>query len=629
MEDAAPTTRWPPYVAALPCQSIICTFEQCFSGGMVDDLAGDGRVIATARRTGTSYSWAMGPDYIYDTFVYHWTSRRRLGDADRRAGRRRHQQRRHRLDARGVPLRRGPRRRGRDAAVQQHARPPSATRSTCIGNLEGVYLTLDQLTIDDDDARRLARRRRRRDRVRRDHRADRRPAQPRPDGRPGRGRHPRDRLAVRRRCTAGAATGATSPPAARPANAQPVRLPRRDRRPRRRAARADPGRQRDARHPAADPGRRGAVLRRRRHRASTTSSATATASPIPARPSASPCASRTTATATRRRSRRALQSGGYFTPTAPRTLVGALPVGSGADVPGFAVQIAPECPAIYTGPLGLELAGPDAVRWPRRPSLRLGRPLVRRRGTGPRLDARRGRATPRPSACGNGPTRSGPPTARRAAGPARGRPHRGPRPPLLRDRQRRPSAAPPARPTSTAARTTLLSPAFNVAGATSATLSYWRWYTNNLGNNPGQDYLDRGRDRRRRELGPPGAHHWRARTPGPQHTFDLGAVVPLTGTRPLPLRRRRPARGLAGRGRGRRHHRVDRPPDRRLPSPRARAPWCRAWACCRPNPVGSPVGPQLTGSPRPDPVRIDLYDVAGRRVRTLLQETRVARASTR
>ena len=60
-------------VNALPCESIICTFEQCFSGGMIDDLEATGRVIATAARYDES-SWAMGPCYIYDTFVYWWTS---------------------------------------------------------------------------------------------------------------------------------------------------------------------------------------------------------------------------------------------------------------------------------------------------------------------------------------------------------------------------------------------------------------------------------------------------------------------------------------------------------------------------------------------------------------------------
>jgi hypothetical protein len=61
------------YIDALPCETIICTFEQCFSGGMVDDLAGDGRIIATAA-SWDQYSWAMPPDYVYDEFVYYWIS---------------------------------------------------------------------------------------------------------------------------------------------------------------------------------------------------------------------------------------------------------------------------------------------------------------------------------------------------------------------------------------------------------------------------------------------------------------------------------------------------------------------------------------------------------------------------
>jgi len=39
-------------------------------------------------------------------------------------------------------------------------------------------------------------------------------------------------------------------------------------------------------------------------------------------------------------------------------------------------------------------------------------------------------------------------------------------------------------------KTTLLSPVFRLDGATGAELSYWRWYTNDLGNNPGEDYWD-------------------------------------------------------------------------------------------------------------------------------------------
>ncbi len=37
-------------------------------------------------------------------------------------------------------------------------------------------------------------------------------------------------------------------------------------------------------------------------------------------------------------------------------------------------------------------------------------------------------------------------------------------------------------------KTTLLSPVFDLSGAVSATFSYWRVYSNNLGNNPGQDW---------------------------------------------------------------------------------------------------------------------------------------------
>ena len=36
-------------------------------------------------------------------------------------------------------------------------------------------------------------------------------------------------------------------------------------------------------------------------------------------------------------------------------------------------------------------------------------------------------------------------------------------------------------------KTTLLSPVFDLSNAISATVEYWRWYTNNLGNNPGAD----------------------------------------------------------------------------------------------------------------------------------------------
>jgi hypothetical protein len=60
------------FIDALPCETVLCCFEQCFSGGMIDDLEGEGRVIATAARW-DEYSWAMS-GLVYDEFVYDWIS---------------------------------------------------------------------------------------------------------------------------------------------------------------------------------------------------------------------------------------------------------------------------------------------------------------------------------------------------------------------------------------------------------------------------------------------------------------------------------------------------------------------------------------------------------------------------
>jgi hypothetical protein len=43
---------------------------QCYSGGFIDNLAGQGRIISTACR-GDELSW-MCPDKNYDEFIYHW-----------------------------------------------------------------------------------------------------------------------------------------------------------------------------------------------------------------------------------------------------------------------------------------------------------------------------------------------------------------------------------------------------------------------------------------------------------------------------------------------------------------------------------------------------------------------------
>lgn len=44
---------------------------QCYSGGFIDDLIGNRRIVATAC-SGSEQSWTC-PDKPYDEFVYHWT----------------------------------------------------------------------------------------------------------------------------------------------------------------------------------------------------------------------------------------------------------------------------------------------------------------------------------------------------------------------------------------------------------------------------------------------------------------------------------------------------------------------------------------------------------------------------
>lgn len=62
-------------VGALPQCDMIFTMEQCYSGGFEDDLAWDdeGRVFSAAADY-DELSWAMPPDYQYDTYVFFWTA---------------------------------------------------------------------------------------------------------------------------------------------------------------------------------------------------------------------------------------------------------------------------------------------------------------------------------------------------------------------------------------------------------------------------------------------------------------------------------------------------------------------------------------------------------------------------
>lgn len=61
-------------------KAVLGIFEQCFSGGMVEKLAGTNRVVMSASRW-WELSYAMGPDYTYDEFSYYVTTA--LADASK------------------------------------------------------------------------------------------------------------------------------------------------------------------------------------------------------------------------------------------------------------------------------------------------------------------------------------------------------------------------------------------------------------------------------------------------------------------------------------------------------------------------------------------------------------------
>jgi len=62
-------------LAEIPVCEIVCTFEPCFSGGFLDDVVvPPGPIVASSACRHDEYSWAMPPDYMYDTYVFHWTA---------------------------------------------------------------------------------------------------------------------------------------------------------------------------------------------------------------------------------------------------------------------------------------------------------------------------------------------------------------------------------------------------------------------------------------------------------------------------------------------------------------------------------------------------------------------------
>ncbi|MDM7914959.1 MAG: C25 family cysteine peptidase [Candidatus Eisenbacteria bacterium] len=76
-------------------------------------------------------------------------------------------------------------------------------------------------------------------------------------------------------------------------------------------------------------------------------------------------------------------------------------------------------------------------------------------------------------------------------------------------------------------KTTLLTPVSDLGNAVSASIGYWRWYTNDLGNSPGLDWWDvdvtsDGTNWVHLEHTQASANSWNS------YQFDLGAYVPLT-----------------------------------------------------------------------------------------------------
>lgn len=169
-------------------------------------------------------------------------------------------------------------------------------------------------------------------------------------------------------------------------------------------------------------------------------------------------------------------------------------------------------------------------------------------------------------------------------------------------------------------KTTLVSPVFDLAGAVSATVEYWRWYTNNLGNNGGQDYWDvdvtgDGTNWVHLEHTTASANSWN------RYTFDLQSYIALTNAVRIRFVADDASPGSLVEAA------VD---DFVLTAVRAPATDVSEPAIagegivsCRPNPI-DPRSEVVFRIDRPGLVRIAIYDVAGRVVRTIAEGERAA-----
>jgi hypothetical protein len=79
-----PDTAFARILSVLPeGVTIAYTLEPCYSGGYMDNLIVPAMapIVGAAACAYNENSWAMGPNYVYDTFVFHWTAAVKGSDA--------------------------------------------------------------------------------------------------------------------------------------------------------------------------------------------------------------------------------------------------------------------------------------------------------------------------------------------------------------------------------------------------------------------------------------------------------------------------------------------------------------------------------------------------------------------
>jgi hypothetical protein len=600
------------YVDALPCQTVICTFEQCYSGGMIDDLEGDGRVVATACRW-DEVSWAMAPHYIYDAFVYHWTCavawQHPTGepvDADT----------------------------NNDGNVSMHeafiyaeehdqANETPQYSSTpanlgdiiyLFGDLEGVYLTLDDVIIDDDDNG---------------------ASQGNGNGVIEFGETIELSVALHNMgltdATGVVGTLATTSPwvnlitgmaaygdipsGSTVTNDQPFVFGVDAAVPNGAALElalgiTEPPDELSLDLSAMAPAYLVGV------REIDDSSGDGDGMADPGEEVTVTLKIENTGGADSPDLTAVLESDGYFTVAGTPHAVGAIPIGESAIVAGFVVQISPACPEVYSGQLTLGLSGPGSYSvgvdflfmvgpWFDDAETDMGWTLG-----APGDDASTGvwvRLDPTGTRVGS---------------------HQ-----VQPEDDHTPAPGVMCFVTGNAAsgyianyadvddgRTTLLSPVFDLEGATLATLSYWRWYTNDLGNAPGQDWWDvdvtaDGTNWVHLEHTQESANSWT------EHSFDLGAYIPFTST--VRIRFVASDLGLDSLVEAAVDDitvLISRPPTAGVAASGLPAVTRLRLGECVPNPMNPSTSIPFE-LPSAAPVSIKIYDVGGRLVRSLLERS--------